>query len=128
MVVILMKKVIIVQIFSLYNLWIDVNTCKYKNSQWQHNLKNGITTRCLEVWKYYKWSHKKEINLQKQDSQRCMRKLTVPFACYHHCTNQGFYKWELNSCLCNSTSPAAVRKKFYKTFLKRKSNTLRNYL
>lgn len=45
-----MKKLTIVQIFSLYSLWIDVNaTCKYKNSQWQHNLKNGMTTRCLQV-------------------------------------------------------------------------------
>lgn len=45
---------------------------------------------------------RKKINFQKQDSWRYMRKLTVPFTCYHHCTSQGcraVYKWDLNS-LC----------------------------
>lgn len=50
MAIFLMKRLTTVQIFSLYSLWIDVNAiCKYKNFQWQRNLKNGITTRCLQV-------------------------------------------------------------------------------
>jgi len=71
---------------------------------------------------------RKKINIQKQDSRRYMRKLTVPYACYHFCKSQGwraFYKWELHS-ICVIPRQLLLTGSFTKT--SSKFNTLRKYL